>query len=300
MRERGQTVWATPRGVGLTPKGNDGDEAKAEGGGTTPSRRLGDGRRRERGQTVWETPRGVGLTPKICDQSLGTATEGKPDHIDTDIDSGARRERGRMDWETPRRVGPTLSGGAQGRTVGGDGTPCYRLDGVEGGGGERRKRGQTVWATPRGVGLTPKAMAVATVTPAAGDRDGDGSSCFQSPRARGQTVWETPRGVGLTPTGWTTPAVSHRKPPSVSSVPTAESGDRKPSDRIGGDGGVSSNGKKPRVRGQTVWETPRGVGLTPGNSTQQTMWDTPAGRSGPGTPSSSPGRSGLRAFAEGH
>ncbi|CAN0268566.1 unnamed protein product, partial [Hapterophycus canaliculatus] len=178
----------------------------------------------------------------------------------------ARRRRGCTVWETPRGMGLTpRTPGAQKQTPyttgdGGDGTDSATRVGQP-----PRARGQTVWETPRGVGLTPK-------IPGAERRveddygPGSASRLFQPPRARGQTVWETPRGVGLTPR---TPGAGSRE-----RYFSANGGDKR--DATGGGGVEERKGEgrhdpgsaatahqRPRARGQTLWETPRGVGLTP-------------------------------------
>lgn len=206
-------------------------------------------RRRDRGCTVWETPRGVGLTPKT-----------------------PSTRRGRLPLPAAR--------------VEDDGV--YRADGIEGldfpGSAssvcrQPRARGQTVWETPRGVGLTPRTPGV---VPRGHDLSADGgeygddagvgvenrrgggeytgstSSAHLQPRARGQTVWETPRGVGLTPrTRGAAPRIKYSSPFGGENCDDA-GGDMKENP-----GSASSVYQQPRARGQTVWETPRGVGLTP-------------------------------------
>ncbi len=226
---------------------------------STPVPRGGehDPSRRDRGCTVWETPRGVGLTPKIP----GARTAVPPFSATRNGDDGGGRAGG---LDRPDCPGSASSVQQQ-----------------------PRARGQTVWETPRGVGLTPKTpgarggmmpLSAARNGEDAGGRaggrggleyPGSASGAYQQPRARGQTVLETPRGVGLTP-----------KTPSAASQSlqfSAERGGRTGSYAGGGDGGVEeSKGEEappagdapgtyqqPRARGQTVWETPRGVGLTP-------------------------------------
>ena len=218
-----------------------------------------------------------------------------------------------------------------------------------------RARGQTVWETPRGVGLTPKTPGVRTGTAplsaigyhGANSDDGDdtgpgcpssASSAYhrQQPRVRGQTVWETPRGVGLTPR--TAPAAAAAAAAAAASEADralCSSGEAK--DRNGG-GGYTGVGveeckgetpdaagrepggyKQPRARGQTVWETPRGVGLTPkttGAATASAARRLPDGREGcspaawsaassEGSSKASPGvgvvdgQSGMRSYAQG-
>lgn len=230
---------------------------------STPVPRGGENgpSRRDRGCTVWETPRGVGLTPKTPG-----ALRGMPSSATRNGDDGGGRAGG---LERPDCHSSASSVQQQ-----------------------PRARGQTVWETPRGVGLTPKTPGARRVAPLsaarngeegtggrAGDRGGlecpgSASSAYRKPRARGQTVWETPRGVGLTPK---TPGVA-----SGSLQLSAERGGRKGGGTGGGGGGGCGGGveerkgeettpagdapgmyQHPRARGQTVWETPRGVGLTP-------------------------------------
>ena len=264
---RGKTLWQTPRGAGLTTKmagarakkplsvrcRGDGDgaygvEVQREEGCSGSA--LSAERPRVRGQTLWQTPRGVGLTPIITG---GRAEAIYSDHFGDD----------------------GVEGG------------CDRQQGEEGSGNafsfERpRARGQTLWQTPRGVGLTPNLVRARTRAPLSDryhDNAGDGDEysvgqqqeeqpgnafSVRRPRARGQTVWQTPRGVGLTPKS----AGARRE-----SLPSFQFCDASANDN--GVGGyllgqqdkdlvdnVSSK-KRPRARGQTVWQTPRGVGLTP-------------------------------------
>lgn len=128
-RQRGHTVWETPRGVGLTPStvGKARREAVDDSAGRSVQRDVGGEGvvRRERGQTVWQTPRGVGLTPR---------SNSGDQHMQE------RRGRGDTVWETPRRkdVTPRSNMKSSSRPK------------------ERRLRGNTVWETPRGVGLTPR------------------------------------------------------------------------------------------------------------------------------------------------
>jgi len=208
--------------------------------------------RRDRGCTVWETPRGVGLTPKTPGARRGVPF------------SATRNDDGGGGFDRPGCPGSASSVHHQ-----------------------PRARGQTVWETPRGVGLTPETPGARRGMPFSATRDGEdtggrggdrgglecsgsASSVYRKPRARGQTVWETPRGVGLTP----------KIPNAASQSPrfSAETGGRKGVDTGGGGGGGVEECKgeetpaadgapgtyqQPRARGQTVWETPRGVGLTP-------------------------------------
>lgn len=423
-RERGQTVWETPRGVGLSPRtplafyqrtGSATAGATSEkeqkktgttvGGGRsdgtpTPERGfcggvavLGEGRqrKRERGKTVWETPRGVGLTPT---QPRATPTPGSrkalrilgdeaPRQDEEDEEGGGfvpggsccnsyssrsrnissascggqrLRARGQTLWETPRGVGLTpktpaagwwretqqvlANGDRYGDDGDGDDHPhpegeegCFLLGGSVFRHGQRpRARGQTVWETPRGVGLTPKTPCAGAGTAGprfsadcrVGEQEGCGhpqrehggymstsvSRCGLRPRARGQTVWETPRGVGLTPR---TPDAAGGRSRFSSDATFGSDGDhgagrgyeqqrhqQQQQQEEGKEerarlprGGVSHAGQRPRARGQTVWETPRGVGLTPTPKTPtggsascgdqrprargQTVWETPRG-----------------------
>ncbi|CAM9891606.1 unnamed protein product, partial [Ectocarpus fasciculatus] len=299
-RDRGCTVWETPRGVGLTPT-------------TTPGARraspLSSGPRRDRGCTVWETPRGVGLTPK----TTPGAHNGTPVAAEAEAIEGLRyqgRARGQTVWETPRGVGltPKITPGAH------NGTPvAAEAEAIEGLRYQGRTRGQTVWETPRGVGLTPKAVGTGSIGPVS-SAGGGGSAqedCYypssthrQQPRARGQTVWETPRGVGLTPK-----AVGDSS--SIGHVPAAGGG----SAEEGCHSSSSAHRQQPRARGQTVWETPRGVGLTPkvtgdpaGGIAATTPLSAAGVRSSPGAwsaasrSSASPvvdGQRGMRSYAQG-
>lgn len=205
-------------------------------------------RRRDRGCTVWETPRGVGLTPKTpstrrCPPLPSSRSE----------DDAVHAVEGRGDLDFP-----------------GSASSMYR---------HPRARGQTVWETPRGVGLTPQTSGV---VPRGRDLSADGgeydenagggvekrrgegeypgstSSMYQQPRARGNTVWETPRGVGLTPK---TPGAIPRE--QYSSAVGGENCEDAGGGMIEYPGSASSVYQQPRARGKTVWETPRGVGLTP-------------------------------------
>lgn len=254
--------------------------------------------RRDRGCTVWDTPRGVGLTTKTPGArrplSLSAIGSGSDDNAGSgylsSVSSTNRqpRDRGHTVWETPRGVGLTLKtpgvrGGPLLSAIGsgaddhaGSGFPSS----VSSTNWQPRERGQTVWETPRGVGLTPKTPGARGGPPlsttgwgADDDDTGSGfpgsaaSSKCRQPRTRGQTLWETPRGVGLTP-----------KAPGAASQDDRRSS-MEASGRTGGytGGGVEeckgehaysagsapSAYKQPRARGQTVWETPRGVGLTP-------------------------------------
>lgn len=205
-------------------------------------------RRRDRGCTVWETPRGVGLTPKTP-----STRRGLPPAAASFEDDAA--------YGTDRIEGLDFPGSA---------SSVYRRP---------RARGQTVWETPRGVGLTPKTLGdVPTGHNLSADGgeygdDGDGgvekrrgegeyhgsvSSVYQQPRARGQTVWETPRGVGLTPKTLRVAPMG-----KYSSAIDGESCGDAGSVMKEHPGSVSRVYEQPRARGQTMWETPRGVGLTP-------------------------------------
>lgn len=263
-RERGCTVWETPRGVGLTPRpAAAGVSASGKGGGSENDPGSAGGveydRRRQRGQTVWETPRGVGLTPR-------TASKARRDIDDSATGDGEReggvdvrrRERGQTVWQTPRGVGLTPRTSAKEEQPSAEGSRLER----ETAAGEydeglvmesgRRERGQTVWQTPRGVGLTPR-------------WNDDGQ---QDRRSRGNTVWETPRGVGLTP--------------QERSASSSRAGDRQ-SDAMQS-GGVG-----------------RGTCTSHDMMTKETdsALDTPVNTSRSGLRESC-GQSGLRSFAEGH
>lgn len=334
-RARGRTLWETPRGVGLTPKGSsgstgsplltgcrdiDGEEWGGRRGGD-PYAAIINGasyaqRPRARGQTLWQTPRGVGLTPKVggtrtreaqlsvrCFDRGGDVDgveggqEGQQESGHVGGASSVKRPRagGQTLWQTPEVVGLTpMKAGARTERV----PPPTRFDG-DGGGGESggeehqgeghlgkassvkrpRARGQTMWQTPRGVGLTPKVAGVRTGTLYAdhdGEDDGDGmgggrdnqqgeeelgsSFAFDRPRARGQTLWQTPRGLGLTPRK--TSARSGASPLLVryhDDVEECSSEDQQEGEHTG----TASSGRRSRARGQTLWQTPRGVGLTP-------------------------------------
>ncbi|CAM9964349.1 unnamed protein product [Ectocarpus sp. 12 AP-2014] len=255
-RDRGCTVWETPRGVGLTPT-------------TTPAARraspLSSGPRRDRGCTLWETPRGVGLTPKTTlGAQRGTLFAAEAEGIE-----GLGRARGQTVWETPRGVGltPKTPRAQNGMPVE---TTDAEADGLR---HQARARGQTVWETPRGVGLTPKAAGagpIGSVSSAGGGGSAQEDDCRyrssahgQLPRPRGQTVWETPRGVGLTPK--TVGDLSSRGHMPAGGVGSAEENCHSSAS--------SAHRQQPRARGQTVWETPRGVGLTP-KVTGHAVWGT--------------------------
>lgn len=260
-RRRGCTVWETPRGMGLTPKTPGARRQSpytpaADGEEDAGSAVRVDRQSRARGQTVWETPRGVGLTPK----TPSAASRAPYSSADGGDDGGATAGGG---LEKESEIRYDQDGGA----------PSVFQ--------QPRARGQTVWETPRGVGLTPKTRGAGWSGPyysvnggveerkKGEDSHGAGSTpaLFQPPRARGQTVWETPRGVGLTPK---TPGAG-----SSGRYFSANGGDKRDSigrsrgveEQKGGDrydtGSEPTVYQRPRARGQTVWETPRGMGLTP-------------------------------------
>lgn len=359
-RERGQTVWETPRGVGLTPHTRGGgfggglETAEIPGGNEGGGGYVEGTRRRERGQTVWQTPRGVGLTPQsrgnngqqqllasawgVSDTPLGTQND--EEHRSESIE-GNRRDRGQTVWQTPRGVGltpRTTASQEEEISLHAVGVDSPAPEGNRDGNGlmdqqGRRKRGQTVWQTPRGVGLTPQT-----------------TTGKQERTERGQTVCQTPRGMGLTlarPHGSQQDAASGRGEGSARETPqgvgaprqTPRYGSQTRKGRIenvlsarnsgnafDADGVQSKGGHRlavGRARGQTVWETPRGVGLTPrprqdDDSTPDALrgsdeFEGPVARatlslytpdtatSGPGFPDDlSSGQAGLRSFAEGH
>ena len=334
-RARGQTLWQTPRGVGLTPRKTTartgasplsvhyydnveecGGEDQQEGehtGTASPGRRA-----RARGQTLWQTPRGVGLTPKVegprTEEQLSVRHRGdgggecgveqrrEQEQPGSALSADRPRAGGQTLWQTPRGVGPSpkMAGARTGAPLSGHASDGGNEDGVGVGHEEQqggksfngacsferpRARGLTLWQTPRGVGLSPKMAGARTRTPLA-DRyhDNDSGGCgggeygekeqqqgehpgnppsVRGPRARGQTVWQTPRGVGLTPK---TAGTRRGSPPSgkfwkadddvVGGTPLGQQDEGDPDN-------TSSSVARPRARGQTVWQTPRGVGLTP-------------------------------------
>lgn len=133
-----------------------------------------------------------------------------------------------------------------------------------------------MWETPRGVGLTPRTSSK-TRKDADDSGTGDGereAGVDARRRERGQTVWQTPRGVGLTPRA----SATEEQPSSAG---------RRLEETVAGehDEGLMIDNAR-RERGQTVWQTPRGVGLTPrwNNEEHQerrsrgnTVWETPRG-----------------------
>ena len=86
---------------------------------------------------------------------------------------------------------------------------------------------------------------------------------FERPRARGQMLWQTPREVSLTPKM----AGARTRTPLADRYHGNDCGGGEYGEEEQLDeehlGNASSSVRKPRDRGQTLWQTPRGVGLTP-------------------------------------
>lgn len=249
--------------------------------------------------------------PRVRDEQQPIMTPGKSlkaAGVNEENKDIARRERGQTVWQTPRGVGltpfesPLGSGEVAGRATGLDGiarihhcTPTSSVRGVAPL-SDFHVRGSSVITA--GMALTLGSETQPEGVEASGVER----------RGRGQTMWETPKGVGLTPKHSEGSRLKHRFLVAAASGKKSHAGnDAK--------GSGAAHGQASRPRGQTMWQTPRGVGLTPQTPSRArpeqdcrgsesvepgpTSWcNTPVRSSG--LAASSLGQMALRSYAEGH